>query len=876
MNISEVKKYSEGLVNSIKSGKITLEEAVIESSTKTGCTKDYARKILNDYLKSGYSNNPDYVGDWFGKGQIDFNAIINPEDDGDVWMVKMWSGSGYTLDVYLCKATNLYDAIDTVFEWSWENEGENNMVFDLDYVYKEADEYFESDPDLYGNGELDKEEYEDYFIQDQYVGDSNYGLFAHSENFFVDKVPENVLAENQKPIQNSRRPIKSGTSIKEYAGFKIDDSVKINSPKRGPYKNGKTGIVVGFYKRYDGEILISVQLDEGGLMDFSKDELENLGDSGYHITYLDSSRKPIKSANYNGFNLEARRSYGKGNGYFTTYPVWDTDLDTSIGAIEYHYAVENPYYVAWVYDDFGANKTGRTKAFDTEEECLEWIGEELASGTTARDKLLKYWEELGYDYKSKNLNNSRKPVKSSADNLPSEVYYIVVNGSRQYYEDYDEADDNLETLRVIGKGKVDGVYTETDPDEIYELYEVGYIGNSRKPVKSEMSSRQYQNAIDKAARMLDEGERDVGAICKKTGLDEGDVQAMIDEQEELESVTSSRRAIKSANYNGFNLEGGNPYRSFVRNPWGASQKVESSGNIRFDVNRDFIDSLESESIDEINWVKRNYSGYDIEVYPELMDKRYLTILHHPGTYSVNALIDELKNNPELFITNADANESGHWELNIWEIYNAQSFTIASFDFVKSDSVNSSRKSNKRRPIKSGNLSKSERQEYRDFNKAEEERYGNPQKRLSGKLYDKKMDILNNFKDDIVNLTRECQDKIQKALPQGYGFEFGPVYGPTGEDVSEGVLYCYTTMNISGTLELLDNVYNIIGNVTEQYAPGMEIDYDDNGAIWFYFYFTMNDMSVDELNMNTNTLFEGFRKACDVVEKQLPHLAELGY
>lgn len=209
MNTSEVKKYSEGLVNSIKSGKITLEEAVIESSTKTGCTKDYARKILNDYLKSGYSNNPDYVGDWFGKGQIDFNAIINPEDDGDVWMVKMWSGSGYTLDVYLCKATNLYDAIDTVFEWSWENEGENNMVFDLDYVYKEADEYFESDPDMFGNGELDKEEYEDRFIEEYYVGDSNYGLFARSENFFVDKVPENVLAENQKTVQNSRRAIKS-------------------------------------------------------------------------------------------------------------------------------------------------------------------------------------------------------------------------------------------------------------------------------------------------------------------------------------------------------------------------------------------------------------------------------------------------------------------------------------------------------------------------------------------------------------------------------------------------------------------------------------------------------------------------------------------
>lgn len=445
MNTSEVKKYSKGLVNSIKSGKITLEEAVIESSTKTGCTKDYARKILNDYLKSGYSNNPDYVGDWFGKGQIDFNAIINPEDDGDVWMVKMWSGSGYTLDVYLCKATNLYDAIDTVFEWSWENEGENNMVFDLDYVYKEADEYFESDPDMYGNGELDKEEYEDYFIQDQYVGDSNYELFARSENFFVDKVPENVLAENQKPVQNSRKPVKSSA-----------DNI---SRVRVNFDGNDTLIdlfeIVGVYDstRHDYSIESFAEacknvLGKGNVHTYISDKDTIIVETKYGVIELlpmdrgfesasdiklnfdtmmiansrrpvKSSRKPIKSANYNGFNLEVRRSYGKGNGYFTTYPVWDIDLDTSIGAIEYHYAVENPYYVAWVYDDFGVNKTGRTKAFDTEEECLEWIGGELASGTTARDKLLKYWEEIGYDYKSKNLNNSRKsnkrrPIKSMA------------------------------------------------------------------------------------------------------------------------------------------------------------------------------------------------------------------------------------------------------------------------------------------------------------------------------------------------------------------------------------------------------------------------------------------------------------------------------
>ncbi len=288
MNTSEVKKYSEGLVKSIKSGKLTFEEAVIESSIKTGCTKDYARKILNDYLKSGYSNNPDYVGDWFGKGQIDFNAIINPEDDGDVWMVKMWSGSGYTLDVYLCKATSLYDAIDTVFEWSWENEGENNMVFDLDYVYKEADEYFESDPYMFSvmnRDEPDKEDFEDRFIEEYYVGDSNYGLFARSENFFVDKVPEDVLAENQEPVQNSHRAIKSSTGITNY---NVGDIVIHNGEKVWKIER--------FFNEAGRKMVGLSAVGDYGLIERPYHEItveqmerEQSGDG------LKSSRKPIKS-----------------------------------------------------------------------------------------------------------------------------------------------------------------------------------------------------------------------------------------------------------------------------------------------------------------------------------------------------------------------------------------------------------------------------------------------------------------------------------------------------------------------------------------------------------------------------------------------------
>lgn len=321
-------------------------------------------------------------------------------------------------------------------------------------------------------------------------------------NGFNDKILEYKISSSRKPVKSSAAP----------DGLTFDSRYDDGNYSYLQYKVNNNNIlnIVKEYLSYDedelqpGNVYINLMYDdsdtlvagqvvdtENSTWDLSPEECVEIFGSDI-MTYLDpgvgkhavdeftdydvdpetvkSSRKPIKSANYNGFNLEARRSYGKGNGYFTTYPVWDTDLDTSIGAIEYHYAVENPYYVAWVYNDFGANKTGRTKAFDTEEECLEWIGEELASGTTARDKLLKYWEELGYDYKSKNLNNSRKPVKSS---------FIVGkqdNGTKVYFcEDgkyYSENDYSRPSIKIFNN--------KSEADKIAKRSKNGFVSPLEK------------------------------------------------------------------------------------------------------------------------------------------------------------------------------------------------------------------------------------------------------------------------------------------------------------------------------------------------------------------------------------------------------------
>lgn len=148
-------------------------------------------------VKDGYSNNPNYFGDWYGEGQIDFDAIINPEDDGDLYMVKIWGGSGYVLDVYLVKAYDMYQAIDIVFDWSYENEGANNIIFDYEYLSKRCHEDYE-DEYWYGKGNgkpSDTMTYEEFEAEwmGGYIPNSNFDLFAIDENFSVDVVPQDMI-----------------------------------------------------------------------------------------------------------------------------------------------------------------------------------------------------------------------------------------------------------------------------------------------------------------------------------------------------------------------------------------------------------------------------------------------------------------------------------------------------------------------------------------------------------------------------------------------------------------------------------------------------------------------------------------------------------
>lgn len=179
-------------------------------------------------VKDGFSNNPNYVGDWFGEGQIDFSAIINPEDDGDVYMVKLWCGSGYVLDVYLCKAHDIYEALDIVSEWSYKNEGANEIVFDYDYLLKDCERDYNSS--WYGGKEptpaekgMDFDEFFDEWAESWLIMCEN-GYWVREENLFVDKVPDEYLVDNE-PISDSRKRVKDNVDERKMTKV-IKDFVK--------------------------------------------------------------------------------------------------------------------------------------------------------------------------------------------------------------------------------------------------------------------------------------------------------------------------------------------------------------------------------------------------------------------------------------------------------------------------------------------------------------------------------------------------------------------------------------------------------------------------------------------------------------------------
>lgn len=64
--------------------------------------------------------------------------------------------------------------------------------------------------------------------------------------------------------------------------------------------------------------------------------------------------------------------------------------------------------------------------------------------------------------------------KNKTQKLPQEVYYLVLNGAKQYFKNKEDAEEMAKKLYEDGTNP-GGIYPENDPDEIQDLYDAGYF-----------------------------------------------------------------------------------------------------------------------------------------------------------------------------------------------------------------------------------------------------------------------------------------------------------------------------------------------------------------------------------------------------------------
>ena len=122
--------------------------------------------------------------------------------------------------------------------------------------------------------------------------------------------------------------------------------------------------------------------------------------------------------------------------------------------------------------------------------------------------------------------------------LPTEVYYLLLNGAKQYFKNKEDAEEMAKKLSADGL-KPGSVYTENDPEEIQDLYDVGYLKDD-----------DYEIVNDKSLDAIKDNFTPPGAKSQKEDVkdeidtnDNGEIEVdeMADFQKSLDDYASKNK-----------------------------------------------------------------------------------------------------------------------------------------------------------------------------------------------------------------------------------------------------------------------------------------------------------------------------------------------
>ena len=203
----------------------------------------------------------------YSKDFTDYYIVNKPEDGEVAYSLGIWTGAGYYVARFLCFADNVYEAIDRTFDYCNEKY-KDQFVFNRSEVEEAASRYLDMYDEYEKLEDMEKEleelkdkysdhvnnldnwteyrqaerrmdelEYEieplreeliDRYIDENYVSNEEYTLYAYAENFRIDETPKEIAdeilsqnAENLEESKRNRRIVKESRSNPKFITVKV-------------------------------------------------------------------------------------------------------------------------------------------------------------------------------------------------------------------------------------------------------------------------------------------------------------------------------------------------------------------------------------------------------------------------------------------------------------------------------------------------------------------------------------------------------------------------------------------------------------------------------------------------------------------------------
>ena len=378
----------------------------------------------------------------------DSNKPINPEDrdynDGRLWKVCLWSGSGYSLYEIYVYARYEEDALNQVVAYC-ERESMSGLIYTEEEIEKMAEEDYADEFKNFKQERPDVDlfdfitEYLDYFYVDATMEGASQPYFIHGENLRIEEVSEDEVLKMNESVKRKDPE----------EGFEIDDDLANSCDMT--YKGIKSHYIWDtntLVFSYDNDKYRDIDLDTIIYRNQTPEEIKEYIDTQLlpYIKNKDNIKESVTTSEpKKAIDAGATKKTSKKVKDYLNYELQDDDTET--GGISFNGET--------VEDFIGDTDIDQEEDIDVLNKALVSCGIKpiVVESYTEEDGLGMIADEIHKEFKNSE-DKSKDTLKSICDKHNITVNdYLYVDGYNSFEELIDELKESEEPEREWLKDK---------------------------------------------------------------------------------------------------------------------------------------------------------------------------------------------------------------------------------------------------------------------------------------------------------------------------------------------------------------------------------------------------------------------------------------